>query len=82
MKGQCTRNRIDRSVECIGFFDALLDSYPRIITLHLKNVIESLMGVEKFLKNDSVTCRILDVVSSIVSGKTKVCINYFSTVKF
>ncbi len=72
VKAQSSRNRPDRSVECLLFFDALLESYPRIITLNLKNIIEGLLRAAIFLNVDEISCRMLDVISTIICNKTKV----------
>lgn len=72
VKAQSSRNRPDRAVECLTFFEALLDSYSRIVTTNLKNIIEGLLRVAVFLNVDEITNRVLDVISSIICQKTKV----------
>lgn len=72
IKAQSSRNRPDRSIECLTFFEALLDSYPRIVTTNLKDIIEGLLMVAVFLNVDEISCRVLDVISCIIGQKTKV----------
>lgn len=83
VKAQSSRNRPDRSVECVEFFDALLMSYPRIISSNLKNVIDGLLSAAIFLNVNEISCRFIDVISAIVSYRTKVrhfifLVNFFS----
>lgn len=72
IKAQSTRNRPDRSIECLTFFEALLEAYPRIVTANLKFIIEGLLRTAIFLNVDEISCKILDVISSIICQKTKV----------
>lgn len=72
VKAQSSRNRPDRSIECIEFFEALLLSYPRIICSNLKNVIDGLLRAAIFLNVNEISCRFIDVISAIVSYRTKV----------
>lgn len=72
VKGQSSRNRSDRAIECLTFFEALLDSYPRIVTNHLKSIIEGLLRVAMTLNVDEISSRVLDVISCIICQKTKV----------
>jgi hypothetical protein len=77
VKGQSSRNRSDRAIECLMFFEALLDSYPRIVTNNLKNIIEGLLRVAVVLNVDEISSRVLDVISCIICQKTKVSVLYW-----
>lgn len=72
MKAQSTRNRPDRSIECLTFFEALLEAYPRVVTANLKFIIEGLLRIAIFLNVDEISCKVLDVISTIICQKTKV----------
>lgn len=82
VKGQSSRNRADRAIECLNFFDALLDSYPRIVTNNLKNIIEGLLRVAVVLNVDEISSRVLDVISCIICQKTKVRKHLYSSYVF
>lgn len=72
VKAQSSRNRPDRAIECVEFFEALLFAYPRVICSNLKSVIDGLLRAAIFLNVNEISCRFMNVISTIISYKSKV----------
>lgn len=72
VKSQSSRSRPDRSIDCVEFFEVLLLAYPKVICSNMKNVIDGLLCTAIFLNVSEISCRFLDVISTIICYRTKV----------